>query len=517
MRDVASARAPRPRAPRPAPRSSRRCRPRPAARAARPSRSANAQVASGRLTAWTATPVRRSNVQGIPKPTASTAPSTASRASSTASAIMSSSAAWSRPRTWRLVRWMDGRASASTAPGQQLGAAEIDADDAAARPRRPPYPAPCRPWPTTTRPTTRSTAPARSCFGRGDGDDGCATAAPAATARSSRRRRAARAAPAARPRAASRSGASSAGSLLAAGRLAAALAGAVPGLRPGPAPKISDRPTAQLEGSRLHADVAEHDPRPRLRRARRRARRSRARRRSASPSRSDTIMLMRVGGGEERARCRSRATRWSTSPATAATRSTPPTRSAARRWRSRRSSSTSASTINHLVEVNFENFPQLIDSLGGITYTGGCVVSDINGGTRNGGYTLRLRRGSTTSTASRRSRSPARARTSAPRARTTSRARAASRRSSPRSRPRSISPETFVRLPWVSWPAPKAIRSDMARPVAARPRRRRADRRQRAKHACSSPRAATTLPDGESAVSGPDADKRAAVRRFLKG
>ena len=49
--------------------------------------------------------------------------------------------------------------------------------------------------------------------------------------------------------------------------------------------------------------------------------------------------------------------------------------------------------VNHLVEVNFENFPSLIDALGGITYKGGCVVSHINGGTRNGGYTLRLRAG----------------------------------------------------------------------------------------------------------------------------
>ena len=36
--------------------------------------------------------------------------------------------------------------------------------------------------------------------------------------------------------------------------------------------------------------------------------------------------------------------------------------------------------INHVVEVNFENFPKLIDAMGGIDYTGGCVVSKINGG-----------------------------------------------------------------------------------------------------------------------------------------
>lgn len=46
--------------------------------------------------------------------------------------------------------------------------------------------------------------------------------------------------------------------------------------------------------------------------------------------------------------------------------------------------------INHLVEVNFENFPALIDSMGGVTYTGGCIHSEISGGARNGGYTLRL-------------------------------------------------------------------------------------------------------------------------------
>ena len=49
--------------------------------------------------------------------------------------------------------------------------------------------------------------------------------------------------------------------------------------------------------------------------------------------------------------------------------------------------------VNHLVEVNFENFPQLIDALGGVTYRGGCVVSRINGGFKNGGYTLRLKGG----------------------------------------------------------------------------------------------------------------------------
>ncbi len=50
--------------------------------------------------------------------------------------------------------------------------------------------------------------------------------------------------------------------------------------------------------------------------------------------------------------------------------------------------------INHVVEMSFTNFPKLIDAMGGINYTGGCVVSVISGGFKNGGFTLRLTPGS---------------------------------------------------------------------------------------------------------------------------
>ena len=49
--------------------------------------------------------------------------------------------------------------------------------------------------------------------------------------------------------------------------------------------------------------------------------------------------------------------------------------------------------INHVIVVNFDKFPDLIDSMGGIDFTGGCVISKINGGFANGGYTLRLKAG----------------------------------------------------------------------------------------------------------------------------
>jgi LCP family protein required for cell wall assembly len=51
--------------------------------------------------------------------------------------------------------------------------------------------------------------------------------------------------------------------------------------------------------------------------------------------------------------------------------------------------------VDHVILVNFDEFPELIDAMGGIDYTGGCVVSRINGGFRNGCYTLRLRGGTT--------------------------------------------------------------------------------------------------------------------------
>ena len=77
--------------------------------------------------------------------------------------------------------------------------------------------------------------------------------------------------------------------------------------------------------------------------------------------------------------------------------------------------------------------PSLIDAMGGIDYTGGCVVSRINGGFKNGGYTLRLQ----TRHDAHRRQAGARARPHAQercatRARTTAPAPGASRRSSRR-------------------------------------------------------------------------------------
>jgi hypothetical protein len=76
--------------------------------------------------------------------------------------------------------------------------------------------------------------------------------------------------------------------------------------------------------------------------------------------------------------------------------------------------------------------------------------------------------------------------------------------------------ETFIRLPWVSWAAPQAIRSDMAGPtllgvVGASLFSGDADQR------ILKPSGAVTLPDGGAGLTVDDATKQAAVERLLRG
>jgi hypothetical protein len=76
--------------------------------------------------------------------------------------------------------------------------------------------------------------------------------------------------------------------------------------------------------------------------------------------------------------------------------------------------------------------------------------------------------------------------------------------------------ETFIRLPWVSWAAPRAVRSDMAGPtllgVVGASLTGGAGRQR-----VLEPTGATTLPGGGSGLTVDDAAKQAAVERFLRG
>jgi LCP family protein required for cell wall assembly len=172
-------------------------------------------------------------------------------------------------------------------------------------------------------------------------------------------------------------------------------------------------------------------------------------------------------------------------------------------------------SVDHVVEVSFSNFPDLIDAMGGIDYTGGCVVSRINGGFKNGGYTLRLKSG-TTRIDGKQALALARTRKNDcnPRESDLTRARRQQKLFSAM-KGRLISPGAFVRLPFISWAAPKSLRSDMGGPTllglfaglatSGTPPTR-----------ILRPTGGETLPDGGQALTvSPEARQRAASR-FLR-
>jgi LCP family protein required for cell wall assembly len=115
--------------------------------------------------------------------------------------------------------------------------------------------------------------------------------------------------------------------------------------------------------------------------------------------------------------------------------------------------------INHVVEVSFQDFPKLIDSLGGIDVNlKRCVVS------RNvfeNGNVFRLKKGNHHLDGQQALEfSRIRENKCAPNETDIQRAER-QQLVLQRMRAKAVSPGTFFRLPWVSWNAPRAVRSDM--------------------------------------------------------
>jgi LCP family protein required for cell wall assembly len=172
--------------------------------------------------------------------------------------------------------------------------------------------------------------------------------------------------------------------------------------------------------------------------------------------------------------------------------------------------------INHLVEVNFENFPQLIDAMGGVDYTGGCVVSRIDGGFSRGGYTLRLKAG-THHINGKQALALARTRENlcAPAQNDISREEHQQALFNAM-KSRLLSPSSFFRLPWIAWNAPPAIISDMGgftllglfsgMAISGTP----------ATHVLK-PTGAITLPGGGQGLTVSETAKRRAVAEFMNG
>jgi LCP family protein required for cell wall assembly len=117
--------------------------------------------------------------------------------------------------------------------------------------------------------------------------------------------------------------------------------------------------------------------------------------------------------------------------------------------------------FNHLIIVNLENFSKFIDAIGGIDVKTDRVCSNISGGVANGGFTLNLRPGvhhlnGLQALILARTRE--------------NRCNPAENDLTREGRQQQIlngiksqlfSPSTFFRLPWASWAAPQAIRTDM--------------------------------------------------------
>jgi len=227
------------------------------------------------------------------------------------------------------------------------------------------------------------------------------------------------------------------------------------------------------------------------------------------PSRSDTIMLMRVGGGRS-ARLSFPRDTFAYLPGHGRDKINAAYAIGGPGLAVKTVEQYLGIEVNHLVEVNFENFPAFIDSLGGIDYTGGCVVSRINGGYRNGGVTLRLKRGKN-HLDGKQALALARTRKNEcnPNENDLTRARR-QQKILAAIKGRLLHPVTFLRLPLVSWQAPKAIRSDMAGPALLG----------LFGSIVTSGSPATRVLKGNvegNGLSVPDAVKRREVRRFLKG
>jgi LCP family protein required for cell wall assembly len=172
--------------------------------------------------------------------------------------------------------------------------------------------------------------------------------------------------------------------------------------------------------------------------------------------------------------------------------------------------------INHVVEIDFTNFPKLVDALGGVDVSTGRVCSKINGGRRNGGVTLNLQAGEN-HLDGRQALALARTRKNDcnPAEDDLVRARRQQLILSAM-KARVLAPATFVRLPWVSWYTPKTMRTDMGGPTLLGFFAAAATSGSPPVQVLR-PSGFATLPDGGSGLVVSDAERQAAVQRFLDG
>ena len=172
--------------------------------------------------------------------------------------------------------------------------------------------------------------------------------------------------------------------------------------------------------------------------------------------------------------------------------------------------------INHVIVVNFAKFPNLVNSMGGVDFTGGCVISKINGGFANGGYTLRLKAG-TTHIDGDQALALARTRKNECNPADSDLTRVINQQKIINAmRSRLHSPFGFIRWPFIAWNAPQTVSTDMgaagllsliatiASSGSGTP-------------AFLKPDGVLTLPDGGAGLTVSPASRQSQVQKFLDG
>ena len=236
---------------------------------------------------------------------------------------------------------------------------------------------------------------------------------------------------------------------------------------------------------------------------------------SDTGSRSDTIMLWRIGGGVSRRLSIPRDTvaaipGHGTSKINAAYAFGGPALAI------KTIEQFTGIKINHVIIVNLAAFPQFIDAIGGIDVTTGRICSDISGGVKNGGFSLNLQPG-THHLNGRDALTLARTRENKCNPAENDLTRVRRQQQILNSiKSKLLSPSTFFRLPWASWDAPKVLRTDMGgftllSLFAA------SELGGSAPVNVLKPDGATTLPDGESALTVTPGTIQRAVAKLING
>ena len=121
--------------------------------------------------------------------------------------------------------------------------------------------------------------------------------------------------------------------------------------------------------------------------------------------------------------------------------------------------------INHVIIINFANFPKFIDSIGGVNVKTGRICSQISGGAQNGGWTLDLQPGTHHLTGIQ-ALTLARTRENSCNAASNDLTREGYQQQILNGiKSQLLSLYAVFHLPWASWDAPQAVRTDMGGPT----------------------------------------------------